>query len=166
MKVLTEELKDVLLDELKVYEEMHELTVKKTEIITSGRINDLDNITQVENSLILKLGQLEERREKVINNIHKHLGIKEDSTVTDLLNHIDNSDGIKQEIESITKKFSKVLNSLKEKNDLNSLLIKDTLEYIEVNINLLTNTSDRGIYNNKVQKEQTSQKISLFDTKA
>lgn len=166
MKILVEELRDVLLDELNMYEEMLELTTKKTDIITSGKINDLDSITHLENSIILKLGKLEERREKIVDNIQKQLGTGEDITVTDILNQIDDVNGIKGEMEGITKKFSQVLSTLKEKNDLNGLLIKDTLEYIELNINLLTNVSDRGIYNNKVQKEDTSQKFSLFDTKA
>lgn len=166
MKILVEELRDVLLEELNVYEEMLELTIKKTEVITKGKINDLDNITHLENSLILRLGQLEDRRERVANNIQKQLDIKDNSTITDILSHIDDADEIKQDVENITKKLSQVLNSLKEKNDLNSLLIKDTLEYIDLNINLLTNASDQGTYNNRVQKEQTSQKISLFDTKA
>lgn len=166
MKILVEELRDVLLEELNAYEEMLELTIKKTDIITKGKINDLDNITHLENSLILRLGQFEDKREKVADNILKQLGIKGNLTLTDLLSYIDDADGIKQDMENITKKLSQVLNSLKEKNDLNSLLIKDTLEYIELNINLLTNVSDQGTYNNKVQKEQTSQKVSLFDTKA
>ena len=166
MKILVEELRDVLLEELNIYEEMLGLTTKKTDIITSGKINDLDNITHLENSIILKLGKLEERREKVVGNIQKQLGTKEGSTITDILNQIEDATGIKQEIEGITKKLSQVLDTLKEKNDLNGLLIKDTLEYIELNINLLTNVSERGIYNNKVQKENTAQKISLFDSKA
>lgn len=166
MKILVEELKDVLLEELKAYEEMLELTIKKTDIITSGRINDLDSLTHMENSLILRLGQFEDKREKVVKNIQKQFGMEEDSTLTDILNRIDNADKIKQDIGNITKKLSKVLDTLKEKNNLNSLLIKDTLEYIELNINLLTSASDQGTYNNKVQKEQNSQNISLFDTKA
>ncbi|SCG81902.1 hypothetical protein DW1_0282 [Proteiniborus sp. DW1] len=166
MKILVEELKEVLLEELNIYEEMLELTIKKTDIIANGKINDLDNITQLENSAILRLGKLEDRREKVVNNIQKQLGTEEASTITDILNKLSDADSIKQEIDNITRKLAKVLNTLKEKNDLNSLLIKDTLEYIELNINLLTNVSERGIYNNRVQKEDTSQKISLFDTKA
>ncbi|WP_352418280.1 flagellar protein FlgN [Proteiniborus sp.] len=166
MKNLVEELRDVLLEELKAYEEMLELTTKKTDIISSGRINDLDNITQMENILILRLGQLEDRREKVANNIEKQFNMKDNLTIKDILSYIDDADETKQDIEKTTNKLSQVLNSLKEKNDLNSLLIKDTLEYIELNINLLTNASDQGTYNNKVQKEQSSPNVSLFDTKA
>ncbi len=166
MKILVEELREVLSEELNMYEEMLELTLKKTDIITSGKINDLDSITHMENSLILRLGKLEDRREKIVNSIQKQLGTEDASTITDLLNQIDDTNDTKQEINGITTKLSNVLNTLKEKNDLNGLLIKDTLEYIELNINLFTNASERGIYNNKVQKEDTSQKFSLFDTKA
>jgi len=166
MQILFEELRDVLQDELKLYEEMYNLTVKKTDVIINGKISDLDNITHLENSIILKLGQLETRREKVVINIQEQLGVKKDSTISDILNYIDDKDEIKQELDSITKKLLDVLNSIKERNDLNGLLIKDTLEYIELNINLLTSATDKGIYNNKIQKEQSSQNISLFDTKA
>lgn len=166
MRILFEELRDVLLDELKLYEEMYNLTVKKTDVIINGKISDLDNITHLENSLILKLGQIEARREKVVVNIQEQLGVKKDSTISEILSHIDDADEIKQELDNIAKKLLNVLNSIKEKNDLNGLLIRDNLEYIELNINLLTNATDRGIYNNKTQKELTSQNISLFDTKA
>lgn len=166
MRILFEELRDVLLDELKLYEEMYNLAVKKTDVIINGKISDLDNITHLENSLILKLGQIEARREKVVVNIQEQLGVKKDSTISEILSHIDDADEIKQELDNIAKKLLNVLNSIKEKNDLNGLLIRDNLEYIELNINLLTNATDRGIYNNKTQKELTSQNISLFDTKA
>ncbi|MFA5525123.1 MAG: flagellar protein FlgN [Tissierellales bacterium] len=166
MRILIEELQDVLSDEFKLYKEMLQITTQKTDIITSGKINDLDSITHLENSMILNLGKLEERREKVLNNIEKHLGAEEKLTIADILSQVNDSDGIRQKIEGVANMMSQVLDELKEKNDLNGLLIKDTLEYIELNINLLTNVSERGIYNNKVQKENTAQKISLFDSKA
>lgn len=167
MIILVEELREVLAEELHIYEDMLELTKKKTEIITNGQINDLDNITQIENSLILKLGQFENRREKIVNNIQKQFQIEDELSITDILDCIeDKEDGIKQEMNGMIEKLSSVLKEIKEKNDLNSLLIKDTLEYIELNINLLTSVSEQGTYNNRIKKEQTSQKISLFDTKA
>lgn len=167
MKILIEELRDILAEELQIYEEMLELTVKKTKIIARGKINDLDNITQLENSLILRIGKIEDTREKVVKNIQNHFEIQEELSVTDILNYLDGKeDELRSEIGKMIERLSQVLDELKEKNNLNSLLIKDTLEYIELNLNLLTDATEQGTYNNKIQKDHTSQKISLFDTKA
>lgn len=166
MKILLEELRDVLAEELKTYEEMLELTIRKTDVITKGKVNELDGITHMENNMIVRLGQYEDRREKVIENIQRQLKIEDGTTISELLNYVDDSDKIKKEIENITEKLTQVLNTLKEKNDLNTMLINDTLEYIQLNLNLLTNATEQGTYNDKVQKEKGSPNINIFDTKA
>ena len=56
-------------------------------------------------------------------------------------------------------------NKLRNKNQLNNVLIQDSLEFINLNIELLTSTSEQGTYSNKTGKEKSSQNLSLFDAK-
>jgi len=57
------------------------------------------------------------------------------------------------------------LNKVKENNQLNSILINDSLEYINLNINLLTDASANNTYDNKTNKGKATQNKSLFDAK-
>lgn len=164
MKKLFDELNEVLLEELNVYKEMLEVTNKKTEVITAGHVKDLDKITQLENTIIINIGKLEDKREKVVENIRKQLGLQEELNMTNIMEHLDKQAA--NDIEIIKSQLLDTLNKLKEKNQLNNVLIQDSLEFINLNIELLTSTSEQGTYNNKTGKEKSSQNVSFFDAKA
>lgn len=164
MKILFDELIEVLEDELKAHKDLLSLTNKKTDIIIAGHVKDLDKITQLENTLIINIGKLEERREKVVENIQKQLGLKEELNMSSILKHSD--DETTKEIEKIKNEFLNIIGTLKNKNQLNNVLIQDNLEFINLNLQLITNSLEQELYNNKTEKSKSSQNPSLFDTKA
>lgn len=163
MERLINELKEVLLQELKIYKHMLEVTKNKTDVITSGKAKELDNITQIEQTLILNIVKLEDLREGIIENIKKQMNIKDDLNITKLLKKLDK--GQREEIEKIRDQLLEILNNIKERNNLNSVLINDSLEYINLNINLLTNAASENTYSDKVKKKNVQQQKSIFDAK-
>ena len=58
-----------------------------------------------------------------------------------------------------------ILNQIKERNELNGSLISDSLEYINLNIDILTNSTIDNTYDNKQTDSKTIQR-RMFDTKA
>lgn len=165
MNPLIEELKQVLTEELEIYKTIHEYALKKTDIITSGKINELDKLTQIEQTLIIKIGKLEDKREEVIEKIGKKLNLKKDVNLSAIMPYIDKKD--EKEINAIRDEFVNLLNKLKDRNQINSVLIKDSLEYINFNINLLTqSTSIEGAtYSKDKGKDGSIQNRNLFDKK-
>lgn len=164
VKKLFDELIEVLTDELNTHKDLLSLTNKKTDIIIAGHVNELDKITQIENTIIITVGKLEERREKVVENIKKQLEIQEDLSMSDILKYSDEE--TTKEIEKLKDEFLEIIGDLKNKNQLNNVLIQDNLEFINLNLQLLTNSLEQETYNSKTEKSKSVQNSSLFDTKA
>lgn len=165
MNTLIDELKLVLKEELESYKTMLEYGLKKTEIITSGQAKELDKLTQIEQALIMKIGKLEDKREEIVEKIGHELNIKEDINLSTILPYIDKKD--EKEINDIRDELVDILNKLKDRNQLNGVLINDSLEYINFNIDLLTqSTSIQGTtYGKGKEKEESLQNRNLFDKK-
>ncbi|WP_069650370.1 flagellar protein FlgN [Caloranaerobacter ferrireducens] len=163
MENLIKDLKEILLQELNLYKHMLELSIDKTEIITSGQVRELDKMTQKEQALILKAGKLEDIREDILSKIQEKLKLKKIQSISKLADYL--SEEQKKEIEDIKQQLIDVLNSLKERNTLNSTLIKDSLEYINLNVSLLTNALSGSTYSDKVNKDDVVQSKSIFDAK-
>ncbi|SHH69919.1 FlgN protein [Caloranaerobacter azorensis DSM 13643] len=163
MEKLINDLKDILIEELNLYKHMLELSINKTDIITSGQVRELDKITQKEQALILKAGKLEDIRESIISKIQDELNLKEVKNISKLVDYL--SEDQKKEIEYVKQQLIDVLNRLKERNSLNSTLIKDSLEYINLNVNLLANVLSSNIYSDKVSKDDVVQSKNIFDAK-
>lgn len=163
MENLINQLREILNKELDTYKDMLDLTTKKKDIILSGHIKELDKVTQLEQTLILNIGKLEDIREEIVIRIKKDIGLKNDLSMTELAKHLDDKDY--QDIEKIKNELLEVLNEIKDKNNLNNLLIKDSLEYINFNLNLLTNTPAENTYGNTENKGKASQNKNLFDAK-
>jgi len=66
---LINDLMDVLLQESKIYEDILEISKKKTDVIVKGKVSELESITNLEQSLIVKIGKLEETRENIVTEI-------------------------------------------------------------------------------------------------
>ncbi|RKD32327.1 flagellar protein FlgN [Thermohalobacter berrensis] len=163
MRKVVKGLKDILERELHLYNNILDLSEKKTEIIKSGKVKELEKTTQIEQKLIYQAGRLEEEREEIIEKLRKEFGLKKDIDMTKLLEHLDkNEKGI---IEKIRNELLDTLEKLKERNNLNGRLIQDSLEYINFNLNLLTNASKQTTYSNEVKKGDQPQNKNLFDAK-
>ncbi|WP_202711338.1 flagellar protein FlgN [Sporosalibacterium faouarense] len=164
MKKSVKQLREVLKQEIDVYREMLEISIEKTNIIIEGQIKKLEEITEQEQKLIIKIGKLEDIRENIVFNIQKGLGISEDIDMSKIMPHLDEED--KDFIEEQKEELLKILNQLKDRNTLNGTLINDSLEYINLNIDLLTNNSFENIYGNKSKEINLKPAKRIFDSKA
>ncbi|MBS4538149.1 flagellar protein FlgN [Clostridium sp. D2Q-11] len=162
MENLVEILNKVLSEEIIVYKELLEVIEKKTDILVKGDIKELDKITSEEHNIINKLGKFENLREKVIFNIGHRRGIKETLDVTSLLEIVNEDE--REEISRLKDDIVEVLSNIKDRNDLNSSLIKDSLDYISLNLNLLTQNDTELTYGSDKKKSQSPK--SLFNKKA
>ncbi|EOC99395.1 flagellar protein FlgN [Caldisalinibacter kiritimatiensis] len=166
MEKLIKELKEILEEELKIYKEMLQITEKKTKVITSGTAKELDKTTQIEQTMILKIAKLENQREKIVENIKIQVGINGEASVAKLTEKISAQyKNEVKELESIRDELLDILNKIKKRNELNSKLINDSLEYINFNINLLTSSATETTYTNKVEEGNAGKSQSLFDAK-
>lgn len=161
---LIKQLTQILNQENEIYDTLAKLSNNKTQIIVEGKVQDLDSIVKIEQSLVIKISKLEQQREQIVESMCTQLGIKpEEVTLTEILKLASNDECV--ELKVCQEKMKTTLNGLKEKNEINSKLIKNSLEYIDFSLNMLTSIGT--INNNYESTGETgdSKKRSIFDVK-
>lgn len=161
-KALIGTLIDILKKEADLYEGVLKLSKSKTDVIVEGKVSGLEGITSIEQSMIMKLGKLEEEREKTVEQIALQLHVKaSDITITNLEKRF--SDEQAEKLKDCRNTLAKLVNELSTANELNSKLIRNSLDYIDFSINILTNAGSTGNnYGNSGQSNDLKKK-NFFD---
>ncbi|WIF96128.1 flagellar protein FlgN [Caminicella sporogenes] len=151
--------------EYDVYAEVLKLAKNKKKVIIEGKVKELDSITGKEQVMIVTLGKLEKIRESIVNNIIKEMEIKDEiENITELVEYFDDEE--REKVLEIRKKLVEILDEVKKENNLNSELIKQSLEYIEFNKNLLMTLNSQGsTYGANADEKDVKVKTNLFDMK-
>jgi flagellar biosynthesis/type III secretory pathway chaperone len=160
--VMIDKLIEILNKEVAVYEGVLKLAKNKTDVIIAGKVSELEGITKLEQSSIITLSKLEEEREVLVGQLATELNIEPSELTLKIL--------IKQLAKEQSKKLKssidvlpKIFNDLRNVNDLNSKLIRSSLDYIDFSMNVLTSTGSTGNYGVSGQSEDS--KKNFFDLK-
>lgn len=161
---LIENLTRVLAEELKLYKSILDISKRKTRVIIDGNIDELNKIVKGEHSFVLKVGKLEDLRGKLVFALSKKLGISFDNiNVSEIIKRIDENEAKK--IEKYKEFILKVVNELKDVNEINGKLIKNSLEFIDFSINLVSNIDDGSNNYCNTGNAAGAKKRTYFDAK-
>lgn len=160
MASLMENLIDVLNQEGKEYEELLALSQKKTPVIVSGDLEELQEITDDEQNLASRIAHLEKTRVEITTDIANVLNKDVDSMK--LRNLIDMLDGRPVEQARLAEahdRLQSVVRGLKRTNEQNKELLANAMEMVEFELALLqaaktapeTANYTRGAYSSGVQ---------------
>ncbi len=170
MASLIDELIDVLDKENTEYETLALLSKEKTPVIVKGDLEKLQRITEVEQEFIGKIRNLEKKREEVMKDIGTVLSKNpEKMKVTDIIELLSKQPTEQKRLAEVHDKLKTTLNNVKQCNDINANLIKESLEIVEFNLNLVTSLyQDGGIsnYNSNAQSVSTMGAVGVFDKKS
>lgn len=162
MREYLDQLKLVLGEELEIYKKLLDITISKKDIITNNQIKELDQMTKVEQTLIMQIGKLEENREKLTKSISKIVGV-EDLNMKTLIEHLEDTD--KEYLFDLREELLSTLTVIDAENKLNKTLIEDSLEYINFNLDLLTGIENDGSYEQSANEKEVGTRKNLFDFK-
>ena len=169
MASLIEELIKVLGDEEKIYAEIIPLAEKKTRIIVNNDLQSLTGITEEEQLLVGKISKLEKKRREVIRNIGIVMNKKESElnfiTIIELLKGQEKE---QEELKKLHDRLKSTIELLSVLNERNQMLIKQSLEMIDFDINLiqsLRTSPGAGQYNIDSEVEIQGMESRMFDTK-
>jgi len=146
---LIDELIDVLEQENTEYETLMLLSKEKTPVIVKGDLEKLQRITEVEQEFVAKIRGLEKKRVEVMQDIGNVLS-KDPETmkVTDIIELLAKQPAEQNRLAAVHDKLKKTLDNIRQFNEVNANLIKESLEIIEFNLNLVTSLyQDTGIAN-------------------
>ncbi|MFW5648201.1 MAG: flagellar protein FlgN [Candidatus Alkaliphilus sp. MAG34] len=164
MEKSVQQLKDTLIKENEMYKGVLKLAEEKMEAIIKGDIKTLEDITKKEQKSIMSMNTFEKIRRSVLANIAVELKIQEDFTVSELLLFL--GEDVGNDIDKLRYKLLETIDSLKEVNKNNERLINQNLQYINFNLEILTQSSEDGNkYNSKASENKKVKPINLFDAK-
>ncbi|WP_091544655.1 flagellar protein FlgN [Alkaliphilus peptidifermentans] len=164
MKKSIEQLIESLNHEKNMYEEILKLEKKKIEVIRLGNMKELEMMTQKEQQYLMKMGTFEKLRRSVLVNVAEALEVDEITSVSEFLLYI-KDDKIVKEIDEIRDELLEIINEIKEVNELNEKMLKQHLEYIHFNFEVLTSDMREGNTYGGKATEKDKQKINLFDAR-
>ncbi len=131
------------------------LAKQKTEIIKAGDMDSLNNIIKEELKHVQAIKKIDKERENITKNI----------PFDDLINEITDQK-YKNKLEQLKNDLMAELDQLKKQNDLNHQLIEQSLQFVNISLDLLLPDTEAIDYslNGKIDNELT--RISTFDSKA
>lgn len=143
-----------------------ELSVEKTDVIKRGVADELQPLLAKERKYIQLLEQTEAERMEKVNAWSTNLDfpVGQPLTVTAMLELIDN-EREKTEFAHLTTELTNTITMLKQQEQLNRDLIKQSMQFIHLSLDML----QPSIQNMNYNKEHTTTRStnrSVFDSKA
>lgn len=156
MASLMENLIDILNKESSEYENLLELSMKKTPVIVAGDLENLQQITDEEQIVVSRINNLEKQRIENINDIANVLN--KDVTTLKLANLIGMLEARpmeRQKLAEVHDRLQSAVRRVQMINNQNRELINHALEMVEFDMNLIqsmkaapeTAEYNRGAYN-------------------
>lgn len=126
----------ILQDEAGLYEQMLELCREETKVLVAGNVMRLDEIVQLQSRLIAQLGKAEMERAQCIGIIADELGMKADEVnISALIKRVSEPQAL--DLKRMQSRLSGMLAEFKKINELNSQLIKNSIDFIDYTLAVL-----------------------------
>lgn len=133
-----EELIGVLQTESGQYEELLELSKKKTPILVSGKIDELQKITDEEQILVDNINNADKKRTELIDDIGNVLNKNpKELTIQKLAELMEKQPEEQKQLLELHKKLKKTLGNVQTLNEQNKALVTQLLEMTEFDMNLI-----------------------------
>lgn len=169
MASLIQDLIDILEQEQDIYNQLLPVVREKTQVIVKNDTVALQEITAKEQGAIDKVTALENKRIRVMEDIRTVLGRTDRMDLSTLIGLLDTKQKEKRILSELHDKLKQTVNILVEINNRNKILIQQSLEMIEFNLNFLQSTrmspGNNTYTRNASQDIEKSLGTGMFDAK-
>jgi len=152
----------------RMHKSLLELAIKKTEIITVGNIEALDQMLKDEQAHVAAIDKLEQQRQKQVTDYleAKGLASTDKTTVADVIEAAEQQTD-KDMLSAVRNRLLQIINDLKKQNDLNQKLVFQSLQFVNFTLDALQPRPEQINYSgNEVRGTNTVAKKSYFDSQA
>ncbi|RLQ96793.1 flagellar protein FlgN [Falsibacillus albus] len=147
-----------------LHQSLLHLAEKKTEVIKVGDISGLNDLIKDEQTHIKAIEMMNERRQHAANALQKQHQLKE-ATISAIIPKLDGP--LQMKAHTLQNKLTEQLISLKEINELNQQLLEQSLQYVWLNLDLMTGDINSSGYSKTLHEESSqSTNHTLFESKA
>ncbi len=150
-----EEIELLLKKEIKVLKAIKMISYEKTDIIMKSDIKNIDNITRQEEKLVNEMSSLEKERIELFNS----WGVSKDTSISNVIEKIPEG---KDSLTLLKDEMLELVSDIDMRNRLNNDLIRENLDWIDFNMNLITSVHSHPSYGNGKDKKNN---INIFDKK-
>lgn len=156
MASLMENLIEVLELESREYENLLELSTKKTPVIIAGNLDELAKITDEEQNVVSGINRLDKKRQEVFTDIANVINKDVDTLkIAYLIDMLESRPEEQQKLARVHDRLSKAVHGVRSVNEQNGILIQNALEMVEFDMHMLqamkaapeTANYDRGAVN-------------------
>lgn len=164
MTAMWDKFVNLLNQTLLIYQALLQLSRKKREILVEAKPQELEQLTKQEEMLIIEAGKLDKLRQTLTGELAAALGLPPGQTVLSvLIERADTETAAK--LRTVSETFTEINDELLKLNELNERLIQQSLEFINFNINVLSQNKAEPTYAAKGQSELNGAGRSILDTK-
>ncbi|KGR80618.1 flagellar protein FlgN [Ureibacillus manganicus] len=152
----------------KVHKSLLELALKKTEVVKKGDMVELYQILKNEQSHVAAIETIEKQRQVMVTDYLKSKGIdfSDIPTVADVID-VANSENEREQLQQVRSRLVQVVDELKSQNELNQKLIFQSLQFVNMSLELVRPPETQINYTGKEVKGPNVQpKKSIFDSQA
>ena len=156
MASLMEVLIDVLEQENQEYEKLLSLSMRKTSVIVSEDLAELTKITDEEQVIVSRINHLDNKRYEAVSDIADVLNKDVDKLkIVDLIKMLAGRTEEQEKLAAVFDRLRENVRGVKRANEQNGELIRDALELVQFNMNVLQSMNkapesanyNRGAYN-------------------
>lgn len=155
---------DILEELLHVHVEFVDLSKTKTNVVKNGDVDTLSSIIARERKLTRRMEKVEKERQQYMATwFEANQPQMQEKTVTTLLSQVE-SENDKEQLIEITTELTRTMAQLKQQEQLNRMLIQQSLQFVHFSLDLMNPTIESMNYGTNKEKQVRS-KQSLFDSK-
>ena len=156
MASLMEVLIDVLEQENQEYEKLLSLSMRKTSVIVSEDLAELTKITDEEQVIVSRINHLDNQRYEAVSDIADVLNKDVDKLkIVELIKMLAGRTEEQEKLAAVFDRLRENVRGVKRANEQNGELIRDALELVQFNMNVLQSMNkapesanyNRGAYN-------------------
>ncbi len=141
MASLMEELITTLDEEEKIYRKLIPVEQDKTRAIIANDLKSLQDITVKEHDLVDQTTALEGKRERIVTDIATVLGKNpRNINLKGIAEALQNQPGDQMELQKVHDRLRRTVQQLQDINNQNKMLLKESLEMVEFNMNVIRST--------------------------
>ena len=138
MASLMDSIIDVLEKEDAEYVRLIALSEQKTPVIIRGDLDELNRITEAETEIVAVIQKLEKERIQIMKDIAEVTNRKpEDIKLGELVRMMDKRPAEQARLTALHDKLKGTMDRMKQVNEQNRELLKDSLEMVQFEMNLL-----------------------------
>ncbi|WP_141604117.1 flagellar protein FlgN [Terrilactibacillus laevilacticus] len=162
----TREVKAVIESLIDVHDQLYALAVNKLEAIKIGDHHAVNELVIQEKPLIESLARLESQREQLIKQSALEINMGERVSFSEWITLVSMNEEDKAMWDALHLRLAESVFNLKQANDLNQEMLRQSLQWIRLNLNLLQKKPKFSNYNKPSRRSAYQPTLSRIDSRA